>query len=102
MEQLRRHVSVRHCRWLGPRPNRGADLPRRPRRAGVGVAMRGGGAARQRAVTGAGADGSACGTNSPGPTIVAAVAAARMTSVAPDPAAVDPFEVARAKLVEAL
>jgi hypothetical protein len=33
---------------------------------------------------------------------VVAVAAARMTPVAPDPAALNPFEVARAELVKAL
>jgi len=30
------------------------------------------------------------------------MAAARMTPVAPDPTALDPFEVARAELIEAL
>jgi hypothetical protein len=46
--------------------------------------------------------GSARGYAGPGAAIVVAMAAARMTLIAPDPAAVDPPEVARAELVEAL
>ena len=45
--------------------------------------------------------GFASGAGRTAPTMVA-MGAARMTPVAPDPAAVDPFEVARAELVEGL